>query len=606
MFTLLRELGEHVRERDGLTELDQLSQEMGEEYTVGLAICFDDDGTFQGVRLTEGQDDIVYKFGNPRGNDYTLVSKTSATTENVVPRLTRNASKIVDWGDEDDDTISLIERCHATAEEREDELVEAVLDAYPEDASSDKRVFAYWAVETDGRIEPLCQTGTVEEFLADAVLDSYAERSSASVRMQDESATCSVCGDEDVAVYGNFSDITCYNVDKQGFITGGFSYGQTTNNFPVCRSCILAVRGGKEYVEEHLDFYAAGLNYWLLPEATDDTVYETLVERIEDTHRQSLGSAAESLVADERNLLRYIGQELGDEEAHKRAWLNFFFYESSNAAWRIAGEMRRVLPSRIQKLYEAKQALEDDPRFRLSEEGGDYVFDLRRFQPFCGAFDSQDDRKLIRYLEAMFQEDPVNERTLVNDLVGGILDAHKDALGQGGVDQARYRVRDAWAIHRFLDEVGSLSRSDRGDPVTIEFDEDNSYTEYIDEHAGFFSGPEKTAAFLTGCYIGQVLYAQYKENPSRDTQPFAKKFAGQKVDRERLQYLFNEGKEKLTHYEMQSLVHDLEPVLAEAWANTGEGWTLSDEETTFAFNLGWTMAQKLATRAVPAETEVTR
>lgn len=604
MFTLLRDLGEHVRERDGLTELDQLSDEMGEEYTAGIAICFDKDGTFQGVRLTEGQDDIIYKFGNPRGNDYTLVSKTSATTENVVPRLTRNAEKILDWGDGDDDTIALIERCHTTAEEHEDEIVEAVLDAYPDDASTDKRVFAYWAVKTDEGIQPLCRTDTVKGFLSHAVLHSHANRNSADVEMLEEGSICSVCGSQEVAVYGNFTDIKCYNVDKQGFITGGFSYEQTTNNFPVCRSCILAVRGGLEYLEDHLDFYSAGLNYWLLPEATDDSVYQTLIERIEDTNRQSLGSAAESLVRDERNLLRYIGRELGDGSAHNQAWLNFFFYESSNAAWRIVGEVRRVLPSRLKQLYEAKASLEDDPCIQLSEDGDDYLFDLRRFQPFCGTFDSQDDRKLLRYLEAMFQEDPIAERTLINDLVGGILDAHKDALGQGGVRQARYRVRDAWAIYGFLDEVDSLSRSDRGDPVTIEFEDDNSYTQYIEEHADFFRDPEKAAAFLTGCYVGQVLYAQYKENPDRDTQPFAKKFASQKMDPERLQYLYNEGKEKLTHYDMHPLVHDLDPVLAEAWANTGEGWNLSDEETTFAFNLGWTMAQKLATRTMPAEAEV--
>jgi CRISPR-associated protein Csh1 len=604
VFQLLRDLGERIQARDGLTELDQLAEDIGEGYKVGLAICFDQDGSFRGVRLTKGQEGILYRFGNPRGNDYTLVSKTSATTENVVPRLRRNAEKILDWGDEDDDTIQQLRACRETAEEVEDEIVDAVLEAYPEDASTDKRVFAYWAIEDDEGIHPFCGTQTVEEFLAYAVLDSYADRSAADVRMHEEDAVCSVCGSENVAVYGNFSDIACYNVDKQGFITGGFGYGQTTNNFPVCRSCILAVRSGKEYVEENLDFYMAGINYWLLPDAQDEAVYGELLEAIKKGNRHSLGQEAESLVADERKILAYIAQNFGDEEVRNRAWLNFFFYESSNAAWRIAGEVRRILPSRVQMLHEAKQALEGrDDLASLADDR--YVFNLPRLRPFCGSFDSADERKLIRYIEAIFQGAELPRRTVIGDLVGGILDAQKDALGASGIGVSRYTTRDAWAVLLFLETIGSLSPKD-GDPVTIDFDDDNSYTRYIEDHESFFHDPETVASFLTGCYVGQVLYAQYKENPDRDSQPFAKKFAGQKIDRERLKYLYNEGKEKLTHYDMLPIVQDLEPVLAEAWTNTGETWSLTDEGTTFAFNLGWTMAQNLATQTVPADTKVER
>lgn len=605
MFTLLRNLGVHLSEVEGTSELDQLSEPLGEPYVYGLAICFDRDGEFQGVRLTEGQDGIIYKFGNPRGNDYTLVSKTSATTENVVPRLRRNASKIIEWGSEDNETVRLIERCHATVEDHKDEIVEAVLERYPDDAGTDQRVFAYWALVEDGEIDPFCQMQTVKDFLPHAVLNSYAEREAANVRMLEDNGTCSLCGASDVAVYGNFSDIACYNIDKQGFITGGFSYAQTTDNFPVCRSCILAVRGGKEFVEEHLDFFMAGLNYWLLPDAHDHNVYRVLLESIKDRHRQTLGEDARSIVADEKDILGYISDVLEDEKGHDPATLNFFFYESSQGAWRIVGEMRRILPSRIQDLYDAKSDIEDRPDVTLSstEAEDGYRFNLLKLRPFCGSFDSQDDRKLIRYLEAIFQGDALREKTVISDLVGGIISAHKDAVGSGNVGRARYTIRDAWATYRFLDTIDAIHGHDGGDGMTIDYDEDNGYTRYIDDHADFFGDTQRTAAFLTGCYVGQVMYAQYQENPTRDTQPFAKKFIGRKLDRNLLERLYDTGKDKLTQYERTYLVRDLDPILAETWVQAGEGWDLSKEHTTFAFNLGWTLSRQLATAEDEAEEE---
>lgn len=605
MFTLLRDLGTHLSRTEGISELGQISEPLGDNYVYGLAICFDRDGEFRGVRLTEGQDGIIYKFGNPRGNDYTLVSKTSATTENVVPRLKRNASKILGWADEDDERVALIERCHATVEDQEDEIVEAVLKRYPEDASADKSVFAYWALVEEDALEPLCQMQPVKDFLAYAVFNSYAERAAANVRMLDEGGTCSICGDTAIPVYGNFSEIACYNIDKPGFITGGFSYAQTTDNFPVCRSCILAVRGGKEFVEDKLDFYMAGLNYWLLPDAHDEDVYRVLLESIKDTNRQTLGKQARSITADEEEILGYISDVLVDEKGHEPVTLNFFFYESSQGAWRIIGEMRRVLPSRIQELYGAKSKVEDRPDAILSGKEADdgYHFHLPRLRPFCGSFDSQDDRKLIRYLEAIFQGDAIRESTVVSDLVGGILSAHKDAVDSGNAGRARYTIRDAWATYLFLDSIDAIRNHDEGESMTIDYEDDNGYTQYIEANQAFFDDPQRTAAFLTGCYTGQVMYAQYQENPNRDTQPFAKKFIGRKLDRERLERLYDEGKDKLNQYEKTYLVRDLEPILAHTWVKAGEGWDLSKEHTTFAFNLGWTLSRQLATSEATSETE---
>jgi len=589
MFSLLQRLGKHLREIEGSEPIDQIADEIGPKYQYGMAICFDDKGHYHGVKITEGTHDILYKSGPSAGCDYTIVSRFAAKLEKVVPRLQRNAEKICDWAP-DPQSVAILDRCTKSAKEALGQIVEDLREHYPEDAGPEKRVFAYWATLQGDRISPFCSTPLVKEYLLEQGLESYAiQKSSTKVRMSEDHAACSVCGTDDTTVYGAFSEIACYNLDKQGMISGGFGYGQAARNFPVCQDCVLDILGAKTFVEAHLQFTLAGLRYWLLPDAMTKDVYNVLVKDLaEQVTRQTLSSALETITNQEKEVLEYLAMRAEEMGKTDTVTLNLFFYETSNAAWRIVGELRHVLPSRILEVYRAKRAVERIPEMEMSKRdvADGYHYTLATLRRFCGVADKQSDKRFLAYLDAVFGGKTMPLRTVITDLANGIITAQrKDPANE------RFRVRDAWATIQFLQRINVIHLERESVSMSETIIESNRYKEYMSQNPDFFGNDERRAAFLTGAYVGAVLYAQYKQ---RKSQPFAKKYLGRKLDRKRLVYLYDEARTKLVHYKATGLVAEIDPLLADTWVSVGENWSLSKEDTTFAFNLGQTLSRRLA------------
>lgn len=117
------------------------------------------------------------------------------------------------------------------------------------------------------------------------------------------------------------------------------------------------------------------------------------------------------------------------------------------------------------------------------------------------------------------------------------------------------------------------------------------YGRYALEHADFFRRPELIVAFLTGCYASQVASVQRQE---RGADPFTKKFIGRLLSRQHLQRLYREGHGKLAQYgKLGYVINGLDPDLANAWVACGDGWAISDEEATFAFTIGYSLAYRI-------------
>jgi hypothetical protein len=69
---------------------------------------------------------------------------------------------------------------------------------------------------------------------------------------------------------------------------------------------------------------------------------------------------------------------------------------------------------------------------------------------------------------------------------------------------------------------------------------------------------------------------------------------GRLLGRTQLQRLYREGHGKLAQYgKLGYVITGLDPDLAAAWVACGEGWAISEEETTFAFTLGYSLAYRI-------------
>ncbi len=262
------------------------------------------------------------------------------------------------------------------------------------------------------------------------------------------------------------------------------------------------------------------------------------------------------------------------------------FFEEKNAAWRITAEIPEVLPSRIQEVYEAKREIEKNPLLKLSkrEEAEGYYFTLKTLRQFTSSYGRIGKKKFMAYVEAVFAGGEVDEAVFIGDIVQSILSAYKQDAAI-----ASFVVRNAWATYKFLNKLNIIRRKGEGmDKLTRDT---SPYSKFLEDNRDFFDKKGKAVAFLTGCYVSQVIYIQ---NKNLGSEPFLKKLRGLKLDYKRLQTIYPEARNKLQQYDsLRLVISELDPLLAQSWVECGGKWEISDDEATFAFTLGLSLSRKI-------------
>lgn len=559
-----------------------LKQSLPEAYQYGIAICFDPSGNYRGVQLTKGNTDVVYAKGLSHQGAYdpTAVSLLG-------PKGAVNAAKRLGRAIEG---LALSPACsdlrfdlEAIANNYDIEKISAHLEDKLKQKNDDKeRAFVYVAWEEGDRIVPLYSYPEVQYHIVETQLSRFATREGVSLIAQDR--PCAVCGRIGRQVMGNFTLITCYNLDKPGAIAGGMDYSAATSNFPVCDKCILGVSDGWNFAQTHLIFRLAGEQYLLLPQVYDPQIRESVIELLRDREKGASlrKDALKTITYDEEEIMEDLAERSGDRDT---ITLSMVFFKKENAAWRITGEIHEILPSRIRQIYLTKRAVERDPVLTFKEDKT-YHFTLEALNTFSGSRpDKQSRKQFLSYVDAIFSGGQVAREVFFRDAVSTILNGFKREPGL-----ASFMVRDAWASYGFLRQLGVLPSPKGGVQMT---QEDNAYGRFMAEHQDFFDRPEKKVAFLTGCYVEIVCYVQRKpEHLGND--PFFRKVRGLKMDQRRLQKIHREARDKLHQYDSLGLVvTTLDPQLAQAWIDCGNQWELSDDETSFAFTLGLSLIWKV-------------
>lgn len=206
-----------------------------------------------------------------------------------------------------------------------------------------------------------------------------------------------------------------------------------------------------------------------------------------------------------------------------------------------------------------------------------FYYTFRSLQRFAGNDGKISRSKFMEYIDAIFSDKTMDEKVVLTDLVKTIL-----ATARSEPQYLSSVVRDAFATWMFLNELKILRREKKKMSHEL-IKADNPYNLFIKEHQDFFDLQEKVVAFLTGCYISKVLYAQ---GATLGNSPFFKKLRGLKFDRKRLQLLYPESRNKIQQYDAFGLVKDIDPLLAQAWIDCGNKWGVTDDEATLAFTIG--------------------
>lgn len=572
MFTKLLELNRIIEGKKPKGVIERLNQGLDEAYRHGIAICFDiNSGKYAGLKVVEGSRNVVYmEASSSNGFAPTAVQKVPKDPRTTVNKL-RRAVKALSGT-----TAGIKERLVAIAANFDEKTILTDVKQKLHELSPSAGAGAYLFVASleGDTIYPLYREQEVQEYMVrNALENQYGKADDGKVVVTQDKGTCYVCGESNKTVYGNFSYLKCYNLDKRGVVTGGFSYSQTLKNFPVCEECIMAVSAAYDFAREKLEFWLCGERYLLLPnlQTMDNELSEIIVQHLQGREALPAGNELEKITASENEILEELAEVGGGKDI---LTLTLVFFEEKKKSWKITGEIPEILPSRISGIYAAKRVVESNPYLKMGDKPFYYTF--KSLQRFTGNSGTTSRRKFMGYIDAIFSAGTMDEKAVLTDLVKTVLSVSKSEP-----QYLSFTVRDAFATWLFLNQLNILRKGGKrmaNEPIV-----NGPYGKFIQGHQDFFDSREKIVSFLTGCYISKVLYAQ---DSSLDKSPFFKKLRGLKIDRKRLLTLYPEARNKIQQYDAFGLVKDIDPLLAQAWVDCGNRWSISDDEATLAFTLG--------------------
>ena len=569
MFQRLHELSQCLPER---VAWERLNEGMPVNYDRGLALCFGPGGEWRGVKTYMGNSGVVYRSGPPNGTDFTPCCKLAGNTGS---RLASAVKILADYPG-----LSGVQRQwladSLTCFNNNRDTFWAEVEVKQKDAGVDKehRGYVYWA---DAEMNPVYAWPETRAFMVDQVLETFADKGG--VRKQ---GNCAVCGQPKVKVYGNYAVLACYNLNNPGSIAGGFHAHRAHRNFPVCGDCALSIAETFTFAESYLSGSMAGQSYLILPYSNNPEVREEMRARFgQQPDRYQLGK--HDLVADELALTEEFA-DCGDQLAFA-----LIFYKQQNDAWRVQAEVQQLLPSRLRALHEAGKTISRaaDLTVEDKKERKPVQITALTFRNFSSASEAASADTLRSWLAALFSGQTVNYRHFLHNLVAKLLDT-----GRRSPDFLHWLTRHAWGLYRYA-RLTQLIIPDPAmeHPAMSEAIPNSSYGRYVIEQTDFFRRPELIVAFLTGCYASQVASVQRQE---RGADPFTKKFIGRLLNRQHLQRLYREGHSKLAQYgKLGYVMTGLDPDLANAWVVCGDDWAISDEEATFAFTIGYSLAYRI-------------
>ena len=390
--------------------------------------------------------------------------------------------------------------------------------------------------------------------------------------------TCSICGSPDKEVSGTTDVFKFYTIDKPGFIAGGFKESDAWKNYPVCSDCKLSLERGKKFIEEHLNFKFYGLNYLLIPVLIigDQALFKEIVTKLVGT-KQNFSLKEDTkrrLTDDEREILDDLSS-MNDTLA-----INILFLQRQQSAERILLLIEDVLPSRLKRLFDAKDYV--DKIFNNDGNRGYTFGSLRCF--FSKSDENKKTQDLNKYfldiIDNIFRGQKISLQFLMKFFMSVIRRAiiNDDHFG--------FRVSDGLKTLLYLQFLGLTNIKEEN------LMEKGLYEDFFERYGKALNTPAIRGIFLLGVLTQLLLNKQYAE---RDNKPFLKKLKGLKMDENDIKKLLPEVQNKLEEYDSfdrgkRLIASEASKYLLEA----GNDWKMPADEINFYFACGMNLADEIA------------
>ena len=601
MIHALKAMGDYVQTKTESSFLSQVVENPNSngKYNTVLVVLFnndDDELKYQEIQMEEFSKNKLEKYayvsGSPRGGDLTPTSKITKldTTYSRIQRPLKKLVKKIKKQDElnkEEQTIVDIYNIFQD-EDLSDEIYQEL-----EKISYDDNAVLTLGVKTNDRIK---YVGDFIKF-TDSLLDKYekgfyfkksynkAEKNSVGKNNQ-----CYICSKEKEETYGYVGTFAFYTLDKPGFTTGGFNRGEAWKNYPVCSDCARTLDLGKKYLEENLSSRFSGINYFIIPKTIFASETETeemfeILEELEDKKKLSLKK-------DNKKSLSGSQDDLFQMMSEFKNYVNFnlMFYEEINSAFRILLYVEDVLPSYIQKIFDAKDEMDRNNLF-TNLQGKDGPFKLSfTFKTISNFFyvnqrGKQDFTKsFLEITNNIFSEKSISYDLLINRFISHIREKF--------VNNQSYWLDNLKALQilKFLNKLDLLNQKGEEEKFmpTVDSEYKKNIVDFLDAHHDVLNTNSKKLVFLEGVLAQKLLNIQASDGSG--SQPFRARLNGLKLNEKIIKRLYTEIINKLEEYD-KNYYKQLEELIAD-YILESDLSEISNNEISFYFVTGMNQANK--------------
>ena len=548
---------------------------------------------------------LLYKRGSPRGTDKTPTCKIAKSVSGTF------SQKIVAWFSDNQNKSFL--------SESQKEFIQSI---YKEIKSKSKIILT----DLNDKIESIENGGVVlsvvfrdgddqryigdfeyfTKFLTEESALDYKYSKASKNYSFGENQLCAICKQKQPEVYGYFTSLKFYNVDKPGMVTGGFDPSKSWKNYPICLNCALDVEMGIKVLDEKLLFNFYGLRYYLIPKTTTENARDKVLGNIfdfkkspgiKDTDRNRIANAEDEVF------------EILQEEQNNMTFSLLFFEKPQKSVFRILALVEDVLPSRLKQLFDTK-ALVDNLIFFQEQKDGKPMFRfnygvLRKFFP-NSKIEGNHDKYFLGLVEKSFSDRKIDYDFIVQHIIYHLRNLFvKD-------NSIWYQTLESFMLIIFLNELNLFRLKNKEVKMDSQFfdsfeikskEELETKSElFFENFKEFFLTDINRSIFLIGVLSQFLLNIQSRE---RGATPFRSKLKGLKMDARDITSLVPEIIDKLEQYKWNYPYLPLENLVAKYLLSAGDfrHWNMSVDEMNFIFVLGMNLSKYFKIKSNDAKTE---
>jgi len=391
---------------------------------------------------------------------------------------------------------------------------------------------------------------------------------------------CSICGMRKVLVSGDSSVFKFYTIDKPGFITGGFNENLAWRNFPVCPECKLELEEGRKFIENNLAFGFYRISrYLLIPKLLLGSINvnsEVIGILLDSNKIVSLKDRVKKRITDANNEILEI---LADEK--DVLTLNFLFLRKEQSAERILLLIEDVFPSRIKKIFAAKEYVD-----KIFDED----FNFGRIRSFfskssVGKRENDLNKYFLEIVDSVFKGRRLDFAFLLKFYMTAI---HKEFINDGYFIP---RVKDALMDTMFFENLGLISFEE------VDNMGESIFSSVFARFGKSFGSSAKRGIFLMGALTQLLLNKQWSERNAKPS--FMKHLKGLKMDEKDVKALLPKVQNKLEEYDSfdkgkKLIASEASKYILEAGENWKENYKMSNDEINFYFACGMNLVDNVA------------